>query len=566
MHASTQMAIHNMDGVRRLSELGFTRAVLARELSLREIATITAESPMETEVFIHGALCMCTSGCCTLSSMLGGRSGNRGLCAQPCRLNFRTPAGREYALSLKDLCGIPHFDALRRAGVASLKIEGRMKRPEYVAAAVSACVAARDGGVPDLDTLQAVFSRSGFTDGYLTGRRTLAMFGNRTKDDVVSANAVLKRLQSSYRAERASVPVSMTLTLENGNASLTVTDGTHTVTCGQADAPMEPCTREETLLRARRSLEKTGGTPFTTTGVQVTGENASLPVSALNALRRDALEGLLRVRSTVEPHATCRETEIKIPARHVASGPAGLRLRFARAGQIVCAEEAEKIILPLAEVTPELIKTHGEKLVAELPRLCWPVDADALHGELQTLRDAGLAGILAENLYGFTIAREYGFTVHGGFGLNVMNTAALQAYGGLGAADMTVSFELPAGDMASLGGTLPRGAVTYGYLPLMYFRVCPMQGEHGCAGCNGTGSLTDRKGVSFPVLCERKRYSVLHNSVPLDARGQLKGIDFETLYFSTETREQCERVILERHNGVDQATAHTRGLYFRELL
>ena len=186
LHASTQMTIHNAAGMRALRELGFSRAVPARELELCELSALSGAAGLEVESFVHGALCMSVSGCCYISSMLGGRSGNRGLCAQACRLNFKA-RGREYALSLKDMSYIDRIGELSDAGVCSLKIEGRMKRPEYAAAAVNACVQARAGEPYDLRNLQDVFSRSGFTDGYLDGRRDLSMFGYRRYEDVTAA-------------------------------------------------------------------------------------------------------------------------------------------------------------------------------------------------------------------------------------------------------------------------------------------------------------------------------------------------------------------------------------------
>lgn len=185
LHASTQMAIHNLSGVLEAARMGFSRVVLARELTLEEIEAICRRSPVEIEVFCHGALCMSLSGRCLLSSMAGGRSGNRGLCAQPCRQPYSLNGKNGYPLSPKDLSLLtPEWmSALERAGVASVKIEGRMKRPEYVAAAVDAARAARDGRRPDTRTLREVFSRSGFTDGYLTGHLGRDMFGVRTPED-----------------------------------------------------------------------------------------------------------------------------------------------------------------------------------------------------------------------------------------------------------------------------------------------------------------------------------------------------------------------------------------------
>ncbi|MBR0482230.1 MAG: U32 family peptidase, partial [Firmicutes bacterium] len=211
--ASTQMAVHNSEGVKALVKWGFDRVVLARELSLKEIRDVIKETGVEAEVFVHGAHCMSLSGNCYLSSMIGGRSGNRGLCAQPCRLDCSIN-GRDHALSLKDMSYMDHIRELAEAGVASLKIEGRMKRTEYVAAAVTACRNAREGKPYDLESLRSVFSRSGFTDGYLRGKRTLDMFGYRTKEDVVAADGVLKSLSRLYEKEPQTVPLDMYLSVK----------------------------------------------------------------------------------------------------------------------------------------------------------------------------------------------------------------------------------------------------------------------------------------------------------------------------------------------------------------
>ena len=564
LHGSTQMAVHNLDGARALERLGFVRVVLARELTVREIAEIAAGTPLEVEVFVHGALCMSMSGCCTLSSVLGGRSGNRGLCAQPCRLNFRA-GERPYALSLKDLSGLGHLGELREAGVRSFKIEGRMKRPEYVAAAVTACVAARAGEQPDLSALRAVFSRSGFTDGYLTGARTLDMFGTRTREDVAAAAGVLKTLAQTYRAERPRVPVDLRLDFDA--LRLTATDGVHTASAAApAEAAPQPADGETARERALRSLQKTGGTPFLLNELTLSGRPATLPASALNAMRRDALDALLAERARVVPLPFCAP-EAAPAARHAANGAPALRLRFARASQVCCEDLAERVLLPVSELTPALVGRLGGKAVAELPRALFPRDEVALAARLGALREAGLAAVQVENLYGFPLAARLGLRVHGGFGLNALNTAALDACGDMGAADVTLSFELPAREVRRLGGGLPRGLVAYGYLPLMYFRACPLQGPRGCGACPGEGALADRRGVRFPVRCEGRRYSVLYNSVPLYlGDDRLEGLDFATLYFTQEPREACERVVRAfcRHEPLDEP--RTRGLYRRDLL
>ena len=230
-HGSTQMSVHSLQGALELKELGFTRVVLARELSLPEVEHITKHCGIETECFVHGALCMCVSGQCYMSAFLGGRSGNRGSCAGPCRLPFEANAlpegkpGRLHHLSLKDNSVIDKLDKLQALGVASAKIEGRLRTPEYVAAAVSACLAGREGRAYDRDLLKNAFSRSGFTSGYLDGKIDGTMFGVRSEADAEQTKKTLPMLRELYRRERSRVPVKMKLEIEEGGEKLTATGG-----------------------------------------------------------------------------------------------------------------------------------------------------------------------------------------------------------------------------------------------------------------------------------------------------------------------------------------------------
>lgn len=571
LHASTQMTIHNTEGAKALEGMGFTRAVLARELSADEIAKIAAQSGIELEIFVHGALCMSVSGQCYLSAMLGERSGNRGLCAQPCRLNFVSD-GREYALSLKDLSLIPKMEQLKSLGVAALKIEGRMKRPEYVAAAVTACRDALDGRQPDMDALRAVFSRSGFTDGYFAGKRTLAMFGSRTKEDVTAAAPVLNTLAALYKDEMPRVPVDMTLTLREGiPAALSVTDGAIAVRT-EGDVPEAARTQPLTDELARRGLAKTGGTPFYLRGLtcDIQG-NITLPISALNRMRKDALEQLERLRGEREPLPCDAALPIMEPARHRVE-PSELRLRFRSYAQLgeEMVSAAAKVILPVEEIDKHrgVISQLGGKLIGELPLLAFPDTEDKLRGLLAELKTAGLTEVIAGNLGTLRMARELGFAVHGDYALNVMNSRALAQAKVLGAADVTLSFEMGIKQANSLAGETRRGVIAYGHLPLMTFRNCPAKGEKGCGGCTGVSGLTDRMGKEFTVACRNRAYSQLLNSVPLwlaDKQDALVELDFATLYFTTESREECGEVLRKYLEKAPSDMPFTRGLYFRNL-
>lgn len=567
LHASTQMALHNAAGVRLAEELGFSRVVLARELSLAEIRAIHEQTSVELEAFVHGALCMCVSGACELSAMLGGRSGNRGLCAQPCRLNFRAGA-REYALSLKDLCAFDHIAQMREAGVCSLKIEGRMKRPEYVAAAVTACRQALAGEPYDLETLRAAFSRGGFTDGYLTGKRTLSMFGVRTKDDVAATARANAKLAPLYRREMQRVPVDMLLTLRETGAQLSVRDGENAVAVS-GEAPQVARSAPTDAARARKSLEKTGDTPFVARDISVDSDGAwMLPASVLNAMRREALDKLLALRETPRPHAVCSAKEAAL-APHETSGATETRLRFESAAQMWPGAfgEAARVILPLREISEAMAAAHGETLIAELPALIFPADEQATLARLTALKAQGLRAALCENLGAVRLAAQAGLEIHGGAALNLLSSRSLERARTLGLANATVSFELSMSAVRRLAGALPRGVIVYGRLPLMRMRCCPVQGERGCGACSGRSELTDRMGKKFPTLCDRKRYTTLLNAVPLNLSDeQFPGVDFVTLYFTIETVAECRRITQDFAAHSAPEGNRTRGLYYRTLL
>lgn len=563
-HSSTQMAVHNVDGAKRMEAMGFQNVVLARELTLEEMRNISDAVNIKTEAFVHGAHCMGVSGACYLSGMLGGRSGNRGLCAQPCRLDWRV-GKKDYALSLKDMSLISHLREMQEAGVSLFKIEGRMKRPEYVAAAVTACRLAREGKDYDEDTLRAVFSRSGFTDGYLSGRRTADMYGSRSREDVVGAEKVFKELQQLYKAETPRILVDIIFGAHEHGSSLLLSDGEHSVYV-EGEIPQQALNRPMDEESARKNLCKLGGTPFSVGSFTADiAPGLMLPVSALNALRRSATEELLARRSRIVHH---ERVDAALPAAtaHVA-GKQELWARFYRLDQIPAEEDYDRVILPLAEINETVIRRFGPRLTGELPAVCFPEDEAALEKRLTALRDAGLSEVMADNIYGLGLAKRLGLTPRGGFGLNVLNTRALCAYEELGLASATVSFELAMGKVKALGAELPRGIIAYGHLPLMRWRNCPLRAFQGCSNCGGDGELTDRLGVRFGVECGEKKFSSLLNSVPLHiADKDLRGLDYLLLYFTKESAEDCRRITEDFCDHRKSEGKRTGGLYYRELL
>lgn len=572
LHASTQMTIHNLAGARLLEEMGFAQVVLARELSKEEIAAICAGTSMRCEVFVHGALCMSVSGQCYLSSVLGERSGNRGRCAQPCRLDFKSH-GRGYALSLKDLTLTDRLRELEALGVASFKIEGRLKRPEYVAAAVTACRQSLAGEVPDLETLQSVFSRSGFTDGYYTARRDLTMFGTRTREDAAAAAAVQGKLSALTRNEVGRLPVDMVLTMAPGEpATLAVTDGTHRVEVA-GEVPQTALTRPTDEELAHRALEKCGGTPFYLQNLTChIGEGLMLPLSALNRLRAAALTALAEARSVVVPYPQAPAAAGEPAGRARPTGAPRLGCRLAAAAQLTPAirRGAGRLSLPLHELAerPELLETGAERWVAELPAFCAPQQEEAVMRALRKLKEQGLTAALCGNLGSLLMAREAGLRIIGDYGLNIINSPAAQQAAALGCDEITLSFECERNAARNIHSPVPIGVIAYGRLPLMLLRNCPGKTAAGCGDCRGINHITDRRGEDFPLQCQNRQYTHLLNPRPLflsDRLPEWDFCDFLTLRFTTETPAECDAILEMYQTGAAPAGPFTRGLYYRTL-
>lgn len=575
LHASTQMSLHTPDGVRLLYGLGAKRAVLARELSLQEIREISRSCPIELEAFVHGALCMSVSGQCYLSAMLGGRSGNRGMCAQPCRLPFGAPGGTGHDLSLKDLSFLREVEELRRAGVCSAKIEGRMKRPEYVTAAVSACRMAAEGGeIPQelLDNLEAVFSRSGFTQGYLTGKLGGSMFGIRRKEDVTGATErVFSALRQLYRGERSCVPVVLALREAKEEIELTVRDEDGHAACVRCPAVRDavPLSGERCLVQ----LKKTGGTPFYPKEAAVPEDGAAVTVSGLNSLRREALEELLQLRGKRGPIPF--ETRLLKFSAHVQRTGEHLPLRvsFSRTDQIFdAAKGCEAVQLPLSTDKEELqrLRDRGfRRILLELPRAMFGVQEQVERMLLERM-ELGFREVVCGNLGALETARRAGAVLHGAFSLNIANTASLSCLEQLGLSSAELSFELTGKELSSLGGSLPRGVMVYGRQALMLLRNCPLANtKRGCLGCGAPGMLTDRMHKNFPVLCTRgggTRVTELLNSVPLWislGEKDLRAVDFGLMRFTVENSVECESIYQAFLRQEPPGFDCTHGLFFR---
>ncbi len=574
LHASTQMSVHTASGVQALCEMGFKRVVLAREMSREEIKK-AAKLPIELEVFVHGALCMSVSGQCYFSAMLGSRSGNRGACAQTCRLPFSVNSQKGgYALSLKDNSLIPHLADMQAIGIASAKIEGRMKRPEYVAAAVRACVEQRDFGFITDQTaaqLRGVFSRTGFTDGYYTGKRGAGMFGTRTRDDVVSADEkLLAQIRQGYKDEYSHVPLSGSFSAKIGErAALTLTDGAHTVAVF-SECKAEPAQKVAlTAEKCRVQLGKTGGTAYLLDAVSINIEEAlSLPLAALNTMRREALEQMNRLRANrhhyqinniiiqaPEPYRpSMRTTRVRIPKTKIGKG--------FRACEIV--------FVPLFSDTREWerLQQEGYPLGVEIPRGMFGRE-EQIERQLRRAGEAGVTHALCQNIGAVYVAKQLGFVLHGGFGLNLCNTYDLLWAEETGLADTELSLELTFERIDRLGGSIGRGIVSYGYLPLMLCRNCPAKSIGlDCKTCKNNSKMTDRKGKRFLLRCDGNSTEVL-NCVPLYiAEKEISKLStsFRVLRFTVENYVENVENAWEINDFSMLKDNFTRGLYKRGVL
>ena len=575
-HGSTQMSVHSLQGALELKELGFTRVVLARELSMPEVEHITKHCGIETECFVHGALCMCVSGQCYMSAFLGGRSGNRGSCAGPCRLPFEANAlpegkpGRLHHLSLKDNSVIDKLDKLQALGVASAKIEGRLRTPEYVAAAVSACLAGREGRAYDRDLLKNAFSRSGFTSGYLDGKIDGTMFGVRSEADAEQTKKTLPMLRELYRRERSRVPVKMKLEIEEDGEKLTVTDADGSKAFAYGDAEPQPA-RTDPTASLHRSLAKTGGTPFAVEDqgitVEMDGGPWFIPGGAVNELRREALDALLKKREVLRPWPTTEEHVPALPLRTLPPHRT-LRARFESWEQVPerALDGIEYLILPIAQAD-RVPREWRAKTLLELPRVMFGKLEEDTARRIAATQDSGFAGYEVSNIAHLRLCR--GLPMSGSFGLNITNQLAAQFYADNGLGSMLILPEVKDSDISTIAPThngrpVPTGVLVYGHMPLMITRACPLQNIHDCAHCDKTGVLTDRKAKKFPVRCGLG-VRTIYNPVPIymgDKPGALT-VDYGVAYFTLESREETAKILEMIRTHAPFEGDFTRGLYFK---
>lgn len=694
IHGSTQMTTYNLEGVKVLEGLGFKRVVLARELSLEEIGEITRNTSLEIEVFVHGALCISYSGQCLMSSMIGGRSGNRGRCAQPCRLPYELLDGKSgrtasnsnaagYLLSPKDLCSIEMLGEIIYSGVKSLKIEGRMKTPEYVATVVGnyrKYIDAVLGSLhnnnksvtvdpEDMKDLAQIFNRGGFSQGYLKGKAGKDMMcyekpknwgiylgeavscnraektvrirleeelsigdgieiwngeeqspGNivteikingrngtsAKRGDVVDAGSLVgkifkgnsvyktsdKKLVTGARVtftgkprKKAFLSCKMTVKSDAPVVLNVWDDRGNEVTLNSGIFPEAAVNRPLTEDKIREQLNKTGSTPFTFDAVEIElDEHLSLPVSAINDVRRRALEEMEVKRA--EKYSRKLSVEIVETKKNIFYFPGNSRKRMdIKFSALIYKPDSgidysevgvDRLYLPfsafLKEENREVFAQYrkkGKEIFAWLPSITRGNYDKLIKLNLKTVVETGIDGILAGNHGFIPYLREFPqLKAAADYSFNLFNSFSLDRIHQLGLSSAALSPELTLGQVETLRDVpgLSREVIVYGRIPLMTTEYCPVGSIEG--GCTGKSrccepctrsfyKLKDRKGMEFPILTDRVdcRSIILNSNVLFipDSLDKLSasGVDMMRLHFFDENQEEMREIAALYRNGIE---------------
>ena len=582
LHGSTQMTIHSLPGVLMCAAMGMQRVVLSRELSREEIRHICKESPIEIEVFAHGALCMSYSGQCYLSSVIGGRSGNRGRCAQPCRQSYGYSRWEnKYPLSLKDNCLVPYLQELAEMGVASIKLEGRMKRPEYVATVTRVYRQALDTGNVTrtmLSELHTAFNRQGFTDGYYTGNLGRAMFGIR--EEKTEEGDWLREARQSYETtENPLVPLQFQARLTHNESYLCVTDPEGRVSSVFGPVPEPAHSQSLTPEMLSQRLSKTGGTPYRCAQISVSVEpGLMLSAAAINAMRRDALNQLTALRARRDPIRLSRPQ--KTPRFSGSHQHPALTIQVSSREQVTGSllKSAPAVLyIPIHLLAEDLNWTRSitrrVNVCAVLPRIVHDGELARLQQNLTLAKSLGVNDALVGNLGQVLTVRQCGLNVRGDFGLNLYNSAAMNTARELELRSATLSFEMTLPQIRDVSKAVPCEILAYGRLPLMVTENCLIQGRTGTCTCHLSGTkLVDKTGAEFPVIKDGASCrSVLLNGKKLnllDRQDDLSrlGLWAFRLYFTTENPREVDQVLASCHDPVPfDPGACTRGLYLRGI-
>ena len=581
LHASTQMSIHNLAGVEAAAEMGMTRAVLARELSLEQIKFITQHASIETEVFVHGALCFCQSGQCYMSALIGRRSGNRGMCAQPCRMQYSL-GGRmdDYPMSLKDNCLVDRLRELEDAGVACLKIEGRMKRPEYTAIVTKIYSKAlkehRQPSDEEMETLEKAFSRQGFTQGYFNGDKK-DMFGRREEPDKDTEKLFTLARKGYSEGELRRVPVHFYTVAEKGMPVKAIAfddDGNRAAAMG--GVPEKARGQGLTATYITEQMFKTGGTPYNCVENRAQADpGLYLPASEINDLRRRLVSELSEQRAKPPIRRVGKLPEK--PKGKLPTGDPAMIFQVLTEEQLspeLAALKPQYLYVPLTLMTEklDLLRPFAEQAtipVAVLPRVIADNEAAAVYDMLSRMFDQGVNEALVGNLGHAMLAKKAGMKLRGDFGLNTFNALSMEVIRQAGFISATASFELRLSQIRDMIKPLDTELIIYGRIPLMVSDQCIIRHSAGRCNCQTPGQMADRMGSVFPVVKEFGCRNVIYNAHKLYLADKAEDVYAAgawglRMMFTTEGMRECVEVA-KGYMGLSDYKPNvlTRGLYYR---
>lgn len=581
LHASTQMSIHNLAGVEAAAEMGMTRAVLARELSLEQIKFITQHASIETEVFVHGALCFCQSGQCYMSALIGRRSGNRGMCAQPCRMQCSL-GGRmdDYPMSLKDNCLVDRLRELEDAGVACLKIEGRMKRPEYTAIVTKIYSKAlkehRQPSDEEMETLEKAFSRQGFTQGYFNGDKK-DMFGRREEPDKDTEKLFTLARKGYSEGELRRVPVHFYTVAEKGMPVKAIAfddDGNRAAAMG--GVPEKARGQGLTATYITEQMFKTGGTPYNCVENRAQADpGLYLPASEINDLRRRLVSELSEQRAKPPIRRVGKLPEK--PKGKLPTGDPAMIFQVLTEEQLspeLAALNPKYLYVPLTLMSEKLdllrpFAEQGTIPVAVLPRVIADNEAAAVYDMLSRMFDQGVNEALVGNLGHAMLAKKAGMKLRGDFGLNTFNSLSMEVIRQAGFISATASFELRLSQIRDMIKPLDTELIIYGRIPLMVSDQCIIRHSAGRCNCQTPGQMADRMGSVFPVVKEFGCRNVIYNAHKLYLADKAEDVYAAgawglRMMFTTEGMRECVEVA-KGYMGLSDYKPNvlTRGLYYR---
>lgn len=599
IHTSTQMTLTGIEGVRLLQSYGVTRVVMARETSLAEMKKIHEATGMELEAFVHGALCYCYSGQCLFSSLLGGRSGNRGRCAQPCRLaytvmdeNHKDLLKDSYILSMKDMCGIRDINELKEAGVYSLKIEGRMKRPEYAAGVVSFYRKYVDSLKPvsnsDYNKLKSLGNRCGFTDKYYFDHNAKDMITYEKPNFAVEDEDFVSRISARYVDTETRLPVKGICVLNEGNNSfLTVECKNYVYTAtGQTvdKAQKKPMIKEDVAKR----LSKTGDTSFVFEELEVImDDNIFMPNGAINELRRSALEGLKNelLSTYVRDESRCfkqkpapvADKSAELQDSCSASVETTAQLKEVCKSSLISRVYIDWNRYSLNDFDNEiaddirLVTSNGKKIYIILPAVCRDKTYNFLLSKQDLLGQSAISGFVVKNYeeLGWCLDKFPDREIITDHNLYTYNDYAVNAYHELNISLDTMPLELNGREIARRSNA-DTEMIVYGYYPLMTSAQCVHRNSSKCDKCKQITYLKDRYNKLFPVknMCN-ECYNVIYNTLPTMLLNDIAGIKESKIHnlrlmFTVEDAAETREVLSYFENpSLKRRGEFTNGHYKR---